>query len=148
MSTTHAGIDQHPDILALRAGYERAAESLTAQSTFGLTLLAGTYAALSPWIVGFDATSRLTVNNLIVGLTVSVLAIGFGWALSRSHGMTWTLPVLGVWLIVAPWVIRGISVTAGMAWSNIIVGAVIAVLGLVATYFGVQARPLPVTRRP
>jgi hypothetical protein len=76
------------------------------------------------------------------------LAIGFGWALSRSHGMTWTLPVLGVWLIVAPWVIRGISVTAGMAWSNIIVGAVIAVLGLVATYFGVQARPLPVTRRP
>ena len=28
------------------------------------------YVALSPWIVGFDATHRLAVNDLIVGLTV------------------------------------------------------------------------------
>jgi hypothetical protein len=28
----HASIDQHPDMLALRASYDRAAESMTAQA--------------------------------------------------------------------------------------------------------------------
>ena len=52
MTTVHSSIDQHPDILALRAGYDRIAESVAAQATFGLTLMVAAYAALSPWIVG------------------------------------------------------------------------------------------------
>lgn len=84
MSTAHS-IDQHPDILALRAGYERAAESMTAQATFGVTLLSAMYVALSPWIVGFnDSAPRLAVNDLIVGLTVAALAVGFAAALDRK----------------------------------------------------------------
>ncbi len=63
MSTVHSSIDLHPDILALRAGYDRVAESMAAQVTFGLTLLTAMYVALSPWIVGFDAFNRLTVND-------------------------------------------------------------------------------------
>jgi hypothetical protein len=38
------------------------------------------------------------VNDLIVGISVAVLAMGFGWALDRSHGMVRTLPVLGAWV--------------------------------------------------
>jgi SPW repeat len=140
MSTVQPSIEQHPDILALRADYERAAESLTAQATFGFTLLTAVYATLSPWIVGFDATTRLTVNDLIVGLTVAVLAMGFGSALDRTHGLAWMLPVFGVWFIVCPWILRDVSPTAGMIWSNVVTGAVITVLGLFATYFGMRAR--------
>lgn len=140
--STHTAIEQHPDILALRAGYERAAESMTVQSTFGLALLAGVYAAISPWVVGFDAATRLTVNNLIMGIAVAVMAIGFGWALDRTHGMAWTLPVLGVWLIISPWVIAGMSPSANMIWSNVCVGGVVTALGLSAAYFGVKARNL------
>jgi SPW repeat len=135
-------IDQHPDILALRTGYERAAESVTAQSTFGLTFLTAMYAAVSPWIVGFDATTRLAVNDLIVGLVVAVLAVGFASALDRTHGLTWTLPILGVWLIISPWILRDVSPTAGMIWSNVVCGAVLTLLGLVAPYFGRRARNL------
>jgi hypothetical protein len=139
MTTSHASIDQHPDIMALRARYDRAAESMTAQGTFGLTLLAGAYVALSPWIVGFHGFSRLTVNDLIVGITVAVLAMCFGSALDRTHGLTWTLPVFGVWCIISTWIISA-SPTAGMIWSNVVAGAVVTVLGLVAVYFGMQAR--------
>jgi hypothetical protein len=135
-------IDRHPDLLALRAGYERAAESVTAQSIFGLTFLTASYAALSPWIIGFDATTRLTVNDLIVGLAVAVLAIGFASALDRTHGLTWTLPILGVWLIISPWILREVSPTPGMIWSNVVSGAVITLCGLVAPYFGLRARNL------
>ena len=67
MSTVHS-IDKHHDILALRAGYERASESLIAQGVFGLRMLVAVYAVASPWIVGFDAATRLTINDLIVGI--------------------------------------------------------------------------------
>lgn len=139
MTTAHASIDQHPDILALRASYDRAAESMTAQATFGLTLLTGIYVALSPWIVGFDAFTRLTVNDLIVGITVAVLAMCFGSALDRTHGLTWTLPVFGVWLFISPWIYSG-SPTAGTMWSHLVCGFLITVFGLNAVYFGMRVR--------
>ncbi len=140
MSTVHSSIDHHPDLLALRESYERAAESMSAHVTFGLALLTGLYVAASPWIVGFSATRQLARCDLIVGIAVAVLAYGFATALDRTHGMTWTLPVLGVWLIVSPWILQGITLTAGMIWSNVIAGAVLTLLGLTATYFGMRTR--------
>lgn len=140
MSTVHSSIDHHPDLLALRARYERAAESMTVQGTFGLTLLTAVYAAISPWVVGFQGARALAVSDLIVGLVCVALAFGYAMALDRSHGMTWTLPCLGVWFIVSPWVIHGVSPHGGMIWSNVIAGAVLTVLGLNAMYFGMRAR--------
>ncbi len=140
MSTVHSSIDHHPDLLALRANYERVAESTSAHVTFGVALLTGLYVAASPWIVGFSATASLATSDLIAGIAVAFLAYGFATALDRAHGMTWTLPVLGVWLIVSPWVLRGFEPTAGMIWSNVVAGALLTVLGLNATYFGMRTR--------
>jgi hypothetical protein len=140
MSTVHSSIDHHPDILALRQRYERAAESMTAQGTFGFALLTAVYLAVSPWIVGFNETRPLAVNDFIVGIVCVALAFGFAMALDRSHGMTWTLPVFGVWFIVSPWVLHGVSPHGGMVWSNVIAGAVLTVLGLNAMYFGMRVR--------
>ena len=131
MTTAHTSIDQHPDILALRASYDRAAESMAAQAAFGLTLLTAIFVALSPHIVGFDAFTRLPANDLIVGITVAVL--------DRTHGMTWTLPVFGVWLFASPWIFVA-SPTAGMIWLHVICGLLITVLGLYAVYFGMRVR--------
>lgn len=139
MSTVHSSIEQHPDILALRARYDRVAESTGAQITFGLTLLTAMYVALSPWIVGYNAFGRLSVNDLIVGGTIAFLSMCFSFALDRAHGMTWTLPILGVWLIISPWVfVSGPS--AGMIWSHVISGALLMLLGLNAMYFGMRVR--------
>lgn len=139
MSTVHSSIDRHPDILALRAGYGRVAESTAAQVTFGLTLLTAMYIALSPWIVGYDALNRLTVNDLIIGGAIAVLSMCFSFALDRAHGMTWTLPIFGVWLIISPWVFVG-GPSAGMIWSHVISGALVMLLGFTAMYFGMQVR--------
>ncbi|OMC30578.1 hypothetical protein A5740_16290 [Mycobacterium sp. GA-1841] len=139
MSMVHSSIDQHPDILALRAGYDRVAESMAAQITFGLTLLTAMYVALSPWIVGYDAFGRLTVNDLIVGGAIALLSMSFSFALDRAHGMTWTLPIFGVWLIISPWVFIN-GPTAGMIWSHVISGVLVMLLGFTAMYFGMQVR--------
>jgi SPW repeat len=140
MSTVHSSIDHHPDLLALRARYERVAESMSAHFTFGLALLTGLYVATSPWIVGFSATRSLGTSDLIVGIAVAFLAYGFATALDRAHGMTWTLPVLGVWVIVSPWILQGFTPTAGMIWSNVVAGALMTFVGLNATYFGMRTR--------
>lgn len=140
MSTVHSSIDHHPDLLALRAGYERAAESMSAHVSFGLALLTGLYVAAAPWIVGYSATRSLVWCDVIAGIAVAFLAYGFATALDRTHGMTWTVPVLGVWLIVSPWVLQGVTRTSGMVWSHVIAGALLAFLGLTATYFGMRTR--------
>jgi hypothetical protein len=140
MSTVHSSIDHHPDLLALRARYERVAESMSAHLTFGLVLLTGLYVAASPWIVGFSATTQLATCDVLAGIAVAFLAYGFATSLDRAHGMTWTLPVLGVWVIVSPWVVHGVALSAGMIWSNVVAGALLAFLGLNATYFGMRTR--------
>jgi hypothetical protein len=140
MSTVHSSIDHHPDLLALRARYERVAESMSAHFTFGLALLTGLYVAVSPWIVGFSATRSLGTSDLIVGIAVAFLAYGCATALDRAHGMTWTLPVLGAWVIVSPWILQGFTPTAGMIWSNVVAGALLTFLGLNAAYFGMRTR--------
>jgi hypothetical protein len=126
MSTVHSSIDHHPDLLALRASYERVAESMSAHLTFGLSLLTGLYVATSPWIVGFGATGSLSTCDLVVGIAVAFLAYGFATTLDRAHGMTWILP--------------GVTLTAGMIWSHVVAGALMTFLGLNATYFGMRTR--------
>jgi hypothetical protein len=140
MSTVHSSIDHHPDLLALRARYERVAESMSAHVTFGLALLTGLYVAASPWIVGFSATRSLATSDLIAGIAVAFLAYGFATTLDRAHGMTWTLPVLGVWIIVSTWILPDVVLTTGMTWSNVVAGALLTFLGLNAAYFGMRTR--------
>lgn len=126
--------------MALRARYERVAESMSAHFTFGLALLTGLYVAASPWIVGFSATRSLATSDLIAGIAVAFLAYGFATTLDRAHGMTWTLPVLGAWVIVSTWILPDVTLTTGMTWSNVVAGALLTSLGLNATYFGMRTR--------
>ncbi|GAA2632388.1 SPW repeat protein [Dactylosporangium fulvum] len=125
-------LEAHPDIAELRARYDRAAETPTAFLADGALMLAGVWLAISPWVVGFAATQRnLAVNNLICGIAVSLLAIGFASAYGRTHGLAWVPVVLGIWAIISPWVVAGGGVTGGMLASNIVVGAITAALGLI-----------------
>jgi hypothetical protein len=125
-------MEQHPDIAELRARYDRVAETSAAQSVDGLTLLAGVYLAISPWVIGFRATEPdMAVNNLICGITVALLGLGYATVYGRTHGLSWVPVVLGIWTIVSPFVIRGTAVSGGTIANNIIIGAVITLLGLV-----------------
>ncbi len=131
MGTGSAHLAEHPDIVAMSARYERAAETPTAQASDALTVLAGLYVALSPWIVGFS-DSAIAINNLVIGLAIAGLGAGYAFAYERTHRLTWVCPLLGVWTIIAAWVMSGIDTTTGMVLSNIIGGAAVVVLGLAA----------------
>ena len=127
----------HPDILALRERYEEMAERGSAQFVQGLLIMAGLWAAISPWVVHFRARSTaLAISDLIVGLALALLAFSYSTAYSRSHRIAWITPLLGVWLIITPWVIQHVNPDAGTMASNVATGAVICVLGLAAAALG------------
>ncbi|MBB2894048.1 SPW repeat protein [Flexivirga oryzae] len=133
MATQHSfesSMAHHPDIVALRDRYDRAAGTPRAQLAEGLMVLAGGYAAISPWVIGFSGTTTpLAINDLIVGVAIMVMTLVCADSRGRMYGLTWVAPVMGVWLIVANWLMNGISPATGTMLSNIIVGACVLVLG-------------------
>ncbi|ADI05287.1 hypothetical protein SBI_02166 [Streptomyces bingchenggensis BCW-1] len=133
---THATMESHPDILAMRERHtwaEQAATTPVAQAVEAISLITGLYLAASPWIVGFNGMLTLAVTNLITGVAYAVLMGGFGHAYERTHGMAWAAALLGVWAIIAPWVVSGSVATMRTIISNVIVGAVALVLALFAS---------------
>lgn len=130
MTAEAPGMAEHPDLVALRARYEEASNTTMAQFVDGLTFLAGLYMAISPWVVGFANAGALAVNNLIVGAAFAVLAVGFASAYGRTHGIAWVTPVIGVWMILAPWLVAATTTTTPMVLNNVIIGAVGVVLGI------------------
>ena len=150
MSFQATGVEAHPDLAELRNRYEVAAQRPVARALDGLTILSGLYLALSPWIIGFTrfaGTGDLRVNNLITGIAVAVMAMGLASAFGRTHGVAWTVPLLGVWTIIAPWVVSGPTPRGGTIISNVVVGALITVLGAGATAVPMRRRgSIPVRR--
>ncbi|MEU6366976.1 SPW repeat protein [Streptomyces sp. NPDC046931] len=123
----------HPEIAEMRERLERAASG-KAIVIEGLILLAGVYAAISPWVVHFaGAEPNLTVNNLIVGLTVGLIGVGLAMVPERMLRMAWLVAPLGIWLLISPWVVTAAhGARAGVLWNNCVVGAVTLLLGLAA----------------
>jgi hypothetical protein len=140
MATQPQRIEEHPDLMSLRARYAQASASPFAQAVEGLILLTGLYLAISPWIIGFSGAPSITVNNLITGIAVAVLALGFGSVYERTYGMGWVAAAIGVWTIVAPWAVTGSVDTTRTVTSNVIAGAVVVILGIATSVLGRMRR--------
>lgn len=131
----------HPDIVELRAKhekYELAAMEPAAQVITGSMFLTGLYIAISAWVVGFTRFPTLTANNLIVGIALAVLALGFASMYGRVHGIVWVAPLLGIWTIIAPWIISGDVAHTSTIWSNVVAGTLALLLGLGSMMLGMR----------
>jgi SPW repeat-containing protein len=134
--TEHAYMARHPDLIELRKRYDAASASPIAEGAAGLALLGAVFLAASPWIVGFSALTAITVSNLITGGALVVLVIALTAAYGRMHGLTFVVPAIGVWTLVAPWSIVGAMDTTRTIWSNAFAGGAIVVLGLIMLAVG------------
>ncbi|MER6523955.1 SPW repeat protein [Streptomyces sp. NPDC001508] len=127
------GMTGHPEIAEMRERLERTASSGRAIALEGLILLAGVYAAISPWVVHFSAQPNITVNNLIIGITVALIGFGLTLVPERMFRLVWTVAPLGIWLLISPWVVTATQgARAGIVWNNCWLGAVTLLLGLAA----------------
>ncbi|MGW0466268.1 SPW repeat protein [Streptomyces sp. NPDC003027] len=133
MASTHrAPIEEHPDLMELRARHDRAAATPRAQMIEALAVLTGLYLAASPWIVGFSGFTSLAVTNLIAGIAYTLCLGGLGNSYERTHSMAWAAAAIGVWTCVAPWVVAGDVARTSTITSNLITGVIATLLALAA----------------
>ncbi len=103
-------------------------------------MVLGVWLAISPWVLGFTDNDAATRNALIVGVAVAVL--------SGSTFLVYNVieeyvdVVLGIWLIISPWVLS-FSGTTDMVADFVIVGALVAGLSGYEIWASRHGRPHP-----
>ncbi|MBG0857486.1 SPW repeat protein [Streptomyces spinoverrucosus] len=140
---TRGDITTHPDALEMRDRYARMLGGRDVALVDGPVFLLGLYCAVSPWVVHYSASQpSLATHNLIIGIAIGLLALGFTRAPERMYGLSWAMCALGAWMIISPWIV-GASPDAGVVWNNVIIGALALILGLVCAGTAAKSAPKP-----
>ncbi|KQX63975.1 MULTISPECIES: SPW repeat protein [unclassified Streptomyces] len=143
VSPTRGDMSTHPDVPEMQARYARMLGGRDVALVDGPVFLLGLYCAVSPWILHYTVSQpALMTHNLIVGIAIGLLALGFTAAPARMYGLSWAMCALGIWMIIAPWVV-GDSPDAGVAVNNIIIGALALILGLMCTVTAAKSTSQP-----
>ncbi|MFD0313096.1 SPW repeat protein [Streptomyces flavalbus] len=141
VSPTRGDITTHPDASEMRARYARVLGGRDVALVDGPVFLLGLYCAVSPWIVHYTTSQpALVPHNLIMGIAIGLLALGFTSTPERMYGLSWATCAIGVWMIVSPWIV-GDSPDAGVVWNNIVIGALAVVLGLMCAATAAKSAP-------
>ncbi|MGW3654607.1 SPW repeat protein [Streptomyces sp. NPDC005151] len=130
VSHTRADITSHPDVSEMRERYSRMLGGRDVALVDGPVFLVGLYCAVSPWVLHFTASQpTLVQHNLIMGIAIAVLGLGFTAMPDRMYGLSWAICAMGIWMIVSPWVV-GSSPDMGVILNNVIIGGLAVLLGL------------------
>ncbi len=117
-------------------------DASSASLASGLNIIAGLWLIISPFVLSAGNLPGLRTNNIIVGIIVVILsAVRVGSPLT-SGGLSWVNVILGIWMIISPWVV-GFSMVPGLIWHNVILGIIV---GLLALWSAMSASPNMRTR--
>ncbi|MES4893317.1 SPW repeat protein [Streptomyces sp. NPDC096012] len=143
-NVSHRGdMSTHPDVPEMRERYARMLGGRDVVLVDGPVFLLGLYCAASPWIVHYTASQpSLMTHNLIMGIAIGLLALGFTRAPERMYGLSWAMCAIGIWMIIAPWIV-GRGPDAGVIINNVVIGALALVLGLVCAVTAMKSTPRP-----
>ncbi|MGW6583857.1 SPW repeat protein [Streptomyces globisporus] len=131
VSHARSDLSGHPDASEMRARYDRVMGGRDVALVDAPVFLVGLYCAVSPWVLHFTASQpALVTHNLVMGIAIAVLALGFTAMPERMYGLSWAICAMGAWIIVSTWVV-GNSPDAGIVINNIIVGGLTVLLGMV-----------------
>jgi hypothetical protein len=111
-------------------------EGKTAQDWINLVLAVCLF--ISPWVVGFVTEMNPTWNAWIVGVVLAVLALATLSAFAEWE--EWANLVLGVWLIISPWIL-GFAANMDAMWTHVVMGVLIAAVSAWAIWGHRQAPP-------
>ena len=88
----------------------------------------GAFLFVSPWLFGFSNGQPASWNAWICGLAILVFA-GAAVA-SMQEWEEWVNGALGLWSLVAPWVL-GFAGVASAMWTHVGIGLAVAILAAV-----------------
>ena len=102
----------------------------TAKTLSWIIAVAGLWEIVAPFVFGMTATTAFLWDAIIVGLALMVFGV---WAALSDEENTvkylnWINAALGLWLVIAPFVLSYSNAAAAM-WNDIIIGLAALVLG-------------------
>jgi SPW repeat len=100
-------------------------------------LILGAFLFFSPWMFGFD-TGKVSQNAYIAGVVIAVLAIGALAAFAVWE--EWLNLIVGLWVLVSPWVLSFHGTIRPMA-VHVVIGIAVAVLAAIEIWMTSQAPP-------
>lgn len=106
----------------------------------GVNVLAGVWLMLAPWILGYSEVTAAVANDIIIGLAVFVLALVREGKPLEYEGLSWTNFVLGLWLLVAPFV-AGYGDVGAAVGNDITLGIVIVIFAAWSAVASKDVRP-------
>jgi len=129
VSHPRGDISSHPDVNEMRDRYARMVGGRDVALVDGPVFLLGLYCAVSPWILHYTTSQPpLVTHNLVMGIAIALLALGFTITPERMYGLSWAICAMGAWMIISPWIV-GTSPDTGVVLNSIIIGALAVVLG-------------------
>ena len=93
----------------------------------GINFLVGLWLIFAPFILGYSDIGSATGNDIIVGILVALASGVRLFTNFRARWLAWVNVVLGIWLILAPFILGYPATTPRI--NDIIVGIIIAALG-------------------
>lgn len=97
----------------------------TTTANYG-TLVLGIWLIIAPFVLGYIDSAAIT-NDIVVGIVLAGVALVRLFSSFRPFWLNWVNIVLGLWLIVAPFVL-GYTLAASQ-WNDIVVGIAVVALG-------------------
>lgn len=94
----------------------------------GGNLLLGLWLIAAPFVLTY-ASANARGNDIILGLLIATMAAFRVFGAYGRAWLSWANALLGVWLVVAPWVL-GYSSLMHPTWNDVIVGILVIVLGV------------------
>jgi hypothetical protein len=100
-------------------------------------LILGAILFFSPWIFGFDG-GKVSQNATIAGIVIAILAIAALAAFAIWE--EWLNLIVGLWVLVSPWVLGFHGATTAMT-VHVVIGLAVAILAAVELWMISQHPP-------
>lgn len=80
---------------------------------------------VSPWALGFADTVAAAWTAWVTGVVLAVLVVAA--VLRFAEWEVWAAMLVGLWLIMSPWVVGFTSTTAAQ-WTHLVIGILVAAI--------------------
>jgi SPW repeat len=103
-----------------------------------VNVVLGLCLVFAPWALGFTSEMAATRNAWIVGAAIALIAVGALFAFRERE--EWVNLALGVWAILAPWLL-GFATVAAALYAHVIIGLIVGVLAALDLWM-IRNRPV------
>jgi hypothetical protein len=80
---------------------------------------------ISPWVLGFAGEQQPAWNAWACAIIIAVFSVAA--LVNFAEWEEWVNLVVGLWLVISPWILQFSAVTSAM-WTAVIIGVIVAVL--------------------